>query len=200
MNKKFQLVWLASVAVIFFILPSVQAYTGNFAFSPPLTGGPDTKETTVFDVDTETSNPQTIITDLNFVYKIIIETTSGQTGPLHVKEYPDGDDPAWDIIVTKPINDDLVKATIYFWAANSTNTTMTVIHQHTGEPDIILTAYKVSPATTDSTGRILWYFETTSFSTFFVNKKPERELSIPYAYIGLLMIFSLSACILLRKK
>ena len=189
-----------SIVIVLLILPNVHGYTGSFAFSPALTGGPATKETTMFDVDTETTNPQTIITDLDYVYKIVIETVSGQTGPLHVKEYPEGEDPAWDIIVPKKINDDLVKATIYFWAPDSTSSTMTVVHHHTGEPDTYLTAYKVSPTVTDSSGRILWYFETTSFSSFFVNKKPESDRGIPYLYISLLLFFSLSACILLRKK
>lgn len=198
--KGFWTSFIASIAILLLLLPAVDAYTGSFAFSPALPGGPATKTTTMFDVDTETSNPQTIVTDLNFVYKIVIETVSGQTGPLHVKEYPDGDDPAWDIIVPKKINDDLVKATIYFWAPDSTSSTITIIHQHTGEPDETLTATKVSPTVTDSSGRILWVFETSSFSSFFVNKKPEEHHDIPYIYISLLLFFSLSACILLRKK
>ncbi len=175
------------------------AYTGSFVFSPPLTGGPDTKETTKFDVDTVTSNPQEIITDLNFVYKIIIETVSGQTGPLHVKEYPDGDDPAWDIIVPKKINDDLIKATIYFWAPSDSAATITVIHQHTGEPDVTLIATRVSPEVSDGAGRVLYVFETTSFSSFFVNKKHERNLQVPYIALTLLTVCSLLPAALLRK-
>ena len=194
--------WKTATLIVLFVLvlPAVNAYTGSFVISPALPGGPSTKTTTMFDVDTVTSNPQEIITDLEFVYKIIIETVSGQTGPLHVKEYPDGDDPAWDIIVTKPINDDLVKATIYFWAPDSMSDTMTIIHEHTGEPDTFITAYKVTPTVTDADGRILWYFETTSFSTFYANKKPEREHRIPYVTLAILTLLSASACILLRKQ
>jgi len=188
------------IVLLVLLLPTVNAYTGSFIFSPALTGGPSTKTTTMFDVDTVTSNPQEIITDLEFVYKIVIETSTGETGPLHVKEYPDGDDPAWDIIVPKKINDALVKATIYFWAPDSMSDTMTIIHEHTGEPDVFLTAYKVSPTVTDSSGRILWYFETTSFSTFYANKKPEREHRIPYVTLAILTLLSASACILLRKQ
>lgn len=180
-------------------IPVAFAYTGSFAFAPALTGGPDTKTTTMFDVDTGVENPQELLTDLNFVYKIIVETSEPESGPLHVKEYPDGDDPAWDIIVPKKLNDVLIKATIYFWGP-STGTTMTIVHQHAGEPDEYLTATIVSPTVLDASGRALWVFETTSFSSFYVNHKPDHSLNLPYLFITLITLCSALPVVVLRRN
>lgn len=171
------------------------AYTGSFGVSPTAIG-PDKKTEDKFDIDTETTNPQEIMTDLFYVYKIIIETASGQTGPLHIKEYETGEDPAFDIILPKPINDDLVKATIYIWGPD--DPTLTIYHYHTGEPTYTIEATKVEPTVTREDGMVLWYFETTSFSSFFINKpRPIRQF--PLIPVILLAILSAAPCIVLRR-
>ncbi len=187
---------LVTLILIVMMTTPVYAYTGSFGIVPTAIG-PDKKTETKFDIDTETTNPQEIITDLFYVYKIIIETVSGQTGPLHIKEYETGEDPAFDIIIPKPINDDLVKATIYIWGPD--DPTLTIYHYHTGEPTYTIEATKVSPTVTRADGMVLWYFETTSFSSFFINK-PRPPQQFPLVPVIILTLLSAVPCLVLRKS
>jgi len=191
------LIPFAVACALFFVAGSVHAYTGSFGISPTILG-PDHQTNTMYDIDTVSQNPQEIVTTgLVSLEKIIVETNSGQTGPMHVKEDTNGSDPAFSITVPQYINDDLVQATIYFWGPNVPS--INIYHYHVGEPTETIAATQYVPLTARADGMVLWYFQTPSFSSFFIgNPKPEKVF--PWIAAFSLLTLMLVPCVVLRKR
>lgn len=186
-----------------FLAQAAFAYSGSFATMPALPGGPATNTITNFDIDTRTNNPQTINTNLDYVYQVIIETSTPEKSNLLITENPSSGQQApgsFSFTVPQRIQDALVSATIYFWGPNQE--TLTIEHVHQGTTTEYLTATKASPETTDGQGRILWMITTTSFSEFIPQGTPSREPdNTPFIiYSASILLASASALALFRTK
>ncbi|MFQ5620489.1 MAG: hypothetical protein ACE5FT_01445 [Candidatus Nanoarchaeia archaeon] len=186
--------WQIYLLVALLCISPVAAYTGTFGVMPPLSPGPSKTTNTKFELDTEDSNPQTIITNLIYVQSIVVETNPEHEAPLHVKERPEGGSVAFSITVPKPINDDLVEATIFFWGPDVP--TLTITHDHNGAPPVVLSATKVQPTQTNSDGNVLWSITVNSFSDFYTSKPEPRPF--PWDMAILLFLASASCVTLVR--
>ncbi|MBI4146149.1 hypothetical protein HY489_02310 [Candidatus Woesearchaeota archaeon] len=190
--------------VLAIIATSVTAYSGSFATTPPLPGGPNSNTVTNFDVDTRNgNNPQTLQTNLNYVYQIIIQTTTPITSNLLITENPSSGqsgDGSFSFTVPQRLQDELVQATIYFWGPDQA--TLTVDHVHQGQTTETLTAARAEPPQTDAQGRVLWVITTTSFSEFFPNGVPApiRDNAPFYTYMAIVAIAALSATLLFKTE
>lgn len=200
-NRIICIISLATIVVLGFfvwVLPC-QAYTGSIAIFPALSGGPDHKTVSNIDINTEEHNPYYQDVSLNYVKAIFIETNPTINSHLLISEYPSGDSVAFSFTVPKPFQDALVSATVYFWGPDVSS--LQIWHQHQGEPDTQLTAIKVEPEQRNADGNVLWYFTTTSFSTFFTSESPIKiNTSLPiYTIVGL-VVATLSALFVLKKN
>ncbi len=177
-------------AVFFSVLtaPTASAYTGSYGIAPATTPGPNTSKNTNIDIDT-TAGTQTIIADLQYVYKIVIETSVPLTSHLIVKEYPADSDYTFDIIVNdNNFRENLVRATFYVWAPNVSS--LTIVHDHQGAATVYETASKVSPVVTNDDGNVLWEFTVTNFSSFSWPAPAELTVSNNWLnYFNLLNLF-----------
>lgn len=184
--------WLLLVlALCVFASPS-SAYTGSFAVMDPIPGGPAHTTVTNFALDTRTTNPQFLLTDLDYVYSVSVQTGSGQVGPFLIKE-ESGSDPAFSFTVPQKINDDLVQAVITIWAPDTP--TLSITHVHKGTP-VVVEASKVGDGQADASGNVLWQFTVTSFSEFYVGEYQRRGRGDPTIPLVVIVVFSLSACVL----
>jgi len=143
--------------LIFTLLASpvgVSAYTGVYGIFPPAVGGPGSVTVTNFDLDT-TSGPATIAMNLYYVQSITIETNEPISSHILIKEYPEGSETAFDIIVPQPVQDALIQATIYVWAPDSSS--LVVQHEHNNEPTIFETiADSMQTKTLWNMSNMLW--------------------------------------------
>ncbi len=176
---------------------SVEAYTGSFALMPAAAGGPDHTTVSNFDIDTGSANPQMIVLDLNFIESIIIETSEPISGPLLVKEEPEGEQPAFSFTVPQKINDVLIQATVFMWGPDVES--LSINHIHNNEPPVAIEATKVQPLEYDENGNVLWRFTTPSFSEFMVGDKSSPEREFPMVYATLIALASISCCILFKE-
>src|SRR4030042_1852883 len=112
-NKVFLERGLEIILIFAFLLYSspVLAYTGGISVFPPLINGPKHKTVTNIPIETDQGNPQMIITSLNYVEAVIIETDPTIKSHLLISEYPADDDLAFSFTVPKPFQDALVQAT-----------------------------------------------------------------------------------------
>jgi hypothetical protein len=140
------------------------AYTGAYGAMPAMTGGgPGSSYVNQFDLNTE-AGPATILMNMYYVHSMVIETDREIDDHILIKEYPAGSENTFDIIVPQPVQNALVSATVYIWAADTE--TLTIRHEHSGEPTQYVTASKVQPVTEDGNGNVLWSFTVSSFSSF----------------------------------
>ena len=184
-------------------IPNAFAYSGSFATIPSLPGGPTSNTITQFEINTKTDNPQTIYSNLDYVYQIIIQTSTPVKSTLLITENPSSGQQApgsFAFSVPQPVQDALTSATIYFWGPNQES--LTIEHVHQGITTEQLTATQVSPQTTDGQGRILWTITTTSFSEFIPTGLPQTPRSnTPFIiYAAAVLLASASALVLLRTK
>lgn len=176
---------------------SAEAYTGSFALMPAAAGGPDHTTVENFDLDTGAANPQMIVLDLHFVESIIIETSEPVSGPLLVKEEPEGEQPAFSFTVPQKVNDVLIQATVFFWGPDVDS--LSINHLHHNEPPIAIVATKVQPLEYDENGNVLWRFTTPSFSEFYVGDKSASGREFPLVYASIIALASISCCILFKE-
>ncbi len=150
--------------ILFFLqIPSAKAYTGSYGILPGAFGGPSSVQVTRFDLNTE-DGVHAIDMGLRYIHSMIVETTEPVDTHILIKEYPEGSDQAFDIIVPQKINDALQQATIYMWAPDAPS--LVIRHEHHGAPVTYETATKVIPIQSDDAGNMLWVFSVTSFSSF----------------------------------
>ena len=191
---------LVSVFVFFIVLACpVFSYSGGFAVVPPLAGGPGSNTVSNFDIDTRVTNPQTIVTNLNYVQQVIIQTSTPERGNLLITENPSSgqiDPSSFSFSVPQKIQDALVSATVYFWGPDQPTLLMTHVHQ--GVATEVLTATRVSPEQRDAQGRVLWTFTTTSFSEFIMVQKPPRPITPFVVYLALILVASASSIALFK--
>ncbi len=180
------------------------AYSGAFASTPPLAGGPNSNTVTNFDIDTRNgNNPATINTNLDYVYQVIIESATPLKSNMLITENPSSGQSnpgSFSFSVPQRMQDELVTATIYFWGPNQA--TLTIDHIHQGDLTETLTATRTEPPQTDAQGRVLWVITTTSFSEFIPtgNGTPPKD-NLPFAiYTALVILASTSAAILFRTN
>ena len=178
------------------IAGSVDAYTGGFSVIPAIIGGPDHTTVSNFDLNTETTNPQMITPDMNYIHTLIIETSEPITSPLLIKEEPDGEVPAFSITVPSKVQDVLVQATIFFWGPNVDS--LTIIHDHNGAEPYPETATKVQPVETDASGRVLWRMTVSSFSDFYVAREKQQR-DFPLFPLLFITLASISCCLLFKE-
>lgn len=183
---------------------AAQAYSGAFASSPPLPGGPSSNTVTNFDIDTRNgNNPDTIDTNLDYVYRVIIESATPLKSNMLITENPSSGQSnpgSFSFSVPQRMQDELVTATIYFWGPDQP--TLTIDHIHQGELSETLTAARADPPQTDAQGRVLWVITTTSFSEFIPHGSgaPPRS-NLPFIiYAALVMLASTSAIVLFRTN
>ncbi|RJP56761.1 MAG: hypothetical protein C4541_11565 [Candidatus Auribacter fodinae] len=184
------------------MVPMAFAYSGGFATSPPLLGGPSSNTITNFDLDTREDNPQTIVTNLDFVQRVIIETATGIKSHILITENPSSGQlspGSFSFTVPQKVQDELVRATIYFWGPDQE--TLLVDHIHQGQTTEQIAAVRAAPEQTDAQGRVLWVITTTSFSEFIplgTTEAQDRNI-IPFViYAALIALATLSAIVLLR--
>lgn len=176
------------------------AYTGSFAVSPAIPGGPGKNTVESYDIDTRVTNPQTIIADHYYVYSVVLQLNTADTAKLLITEDASrqGGDLAFSFTVPQRIQDELVSATIYFWAPDVPSLTITHVHGSVSSP---ITATKVSPQVNGLNGNVLWSMTTTSFSDFYSGAQPSSSpKEFPIAPLVILALASVSACVLLRKE
>jgi len=188
----------SSALSLLLFLPSVLAYTGGYSVLPSIPGGPGNTNVDRFDIDTTGTNPQTISVGMGYVEAVVVQTSSGVTGNLLVKEEPTGDSPTFSFTVQKKIEDELVQATVFFWAPDTSP--LVITHQHANDPPTQVYATKVTPNQQDSDGNVLWYFTTTTFSEFAIKPDYREPRPFPVAAAILLALISLSACVMLRRQ
>ena len=185
----FEFIMLASPA---------KAYTGGVSIFPPLLGGPDHKTVTNFPINTNDANPQSVITNLNYVQAVVIETNPLIKSHLLISEYPSGDDLAFSFTVPKPFQDALIRAHIYFWGPDVE--TLQIWHIHKDETPVLITANRVEPVITNPEGDVLWVFTTTSFSDFFTSKFDKKvNNGLPLIYFSALIICCFGAAVFFKK-
>ena len=179
--KSFQTITLSSVCALlgaFFVVAPAHAYTGSYGILPAPAQGPDSVTVINVDVDTETFNPQAIYVGGSYVEWITIETDPAMVSNILVKEYPPLEGDTFDIIVPQPLQNALVQATVYVWAPDGES--LTIEHDHQGEPIVYETATKVLPEQTDGNGNVLWVFTVSSFSSFtLIDSTGAQNTSIP---------------------
>ncbi len=180
----------------------VYAYTGSFAFTPPLPGGPISNDITNFNVDFTAYETEIIEANLDFIKEVhIILNENLNNIALKIAENPSSgqtSDGSFSFNLPQKAQDALVEATIYFWGGDVPS--ITIEHVHNGEVTEILTAERAEPEQQDSDGRILWKVKTYSFSDFYIGGKRTIKKEIPTVHILLLLFSTVSACILLRSN
>src|SRR4030042_3414330 len=185
-KKYFRLAILAIcllLSCLIWIKPA-NAYTGSIAIFPALTDGPDHTTVFNFDVNTNSQNPVTVTTNLNYVQSIVNETNPPLNSHILIKEYPSGESVAFSFIVNQPFQDALVQATIYFWGPDVDS--LQVYHEHGDEPAELINATKIDPIQRNADNNVLWSFTTYSFSDFYtspnffnsITKATNRQLPI----------------------
>jgi len=181
------------------LVKPASAYTGSIAIFPALTGGPDHRTNSNFEINTENNNPAWQTTSLNYVESVVIQTNPGIKSHLIISEYPQGDNIAFSFTVPQPFQDALVNATVYFWGPDVD--TLQITHQHQGLPDDLLNATKVKPIQRNANNDVLWYFTTSSFSDFYLTKINKGvNTNIPTFALLSLSAMCLSAYLVLRKN
>lgn len=197
----------ASFLLALLVGAPVSAYTGVYVVSPTVAGGPEHVTVENFDLETNEENNYTdsLYMGLNYVESITITTN----GPVHqhvlIKEYPEGSDQTFDIIVPQPVQDALISATVTIWAPDVE--TLLVRHEHKGAPTTYEPATKVQPVLTNEDGNVLWTFTVSSFSsfTFMQNEQTTFMKSRTMSFsamlsIGFLALTSIAAPLALRRN
>jgi len=181
------------------LVKPASAYTGSIAIFPALTGGPDHRTNSNFEINTEDNNPFWQTTSLNYVESVVIQTNPAIKSHLIISEYPQGNNIAFSFTVPQPFQEALVSATIYFWGPDVDS--LQIYHEHTGEPTELLNATKVEPIQRNTDNNVLWYFTTNSFSSFYLNKinNGVNQKLPTFALFGL-SAMCLSAYLVLRKN
>jgi len=191
------IIGLFLVLFIFGFTNNCLAYSGGYGILPALINGPDKKEMNKFDITTDLTNPQTIVTDLTYIYQVTIATSTPESGNLMIIENPTGDEESFSFSVPKKIQDSMLWAEILFWAPNTETLSVTHVH-NSGDPKI-LTGTKIEPVTPNANGDVLWSITTTSFSEFYLSAMAtDYQKNWPTFSLILLIICSASAVILFR--
>jgi hypothetical protein len=175
-------IFLIVIVAIFSIAIPVSAYSGAFAIFPASSVlGSDVAR---FEVRAEENSPFVINTDLSYLYKVEITLSKKRNGNLTVIE----DNGSFSITVNEPIQKDMLEAKLYIWAPNADS--LSIIHSHEGETDVILYGTKVTPQVTRENGDVLWVVTTPSFSEFHIEQKSLVNLST--AILPLLLVALMS--------
>jgi len=204
MKWKTFLILLICFGSLFFRADILHAYTGIYGIFPPALGGPSHNTVTNFDLNT-TEGPATIPMNLYYVQSMVIHTTEPIDSHILIKEYPEGSDTAFDVIVPKKVQDALEYATIYIWAPDIDS--LVIEHEHNGAPTVFENATKIIPKEMDGNGNVLWVFTVTSFSSFtlFESIADAANKTTTWSMPFLLALFALLSCsitapIVLRKN